>query len=106
MFNLLYGASGMILTFCIKVSLMRFFRRLKSSQIHWNFVHSNVRLPIVAVTSNAQQARLCTALLSASILRVFCGVAKTQVDNPIVRFNPVDVVNVTIGHHPINVQPS
>ena len=96
----------MILTLCVKVSLMRFFRRLKSSKIHWNFVYPDVRLPVVAIASNAQQARLCATLLSASILRVFRGIAKTQVDNSIVKFNPIDVVNVAIGHCPINVQPS
>jgi len=106
MFNLLYGASNMILTLCVKVSLMRFFRCLKSSKIHWDFVYPDVRLPIVAITSNAQQARFCAALLSASILRVFRGIAKTQVDNAIVRFDPVDVVNVAIRHCPVNVQPS
>ena len=95
----------MIFTLCLKVDLVRFFRGFVSSEVRRNFIDPNVRLPVVAVASNAQQARRGPFLLPASILRVFKGAAKSQVSDAIVGSVSIDMVDRAIRHSPVNVKP-
>ena len=95
----------MIFTLCLKVDLVRFFRRFVSSKVRRNFINSDICLPAVTVASNTQQTRRASFLRPTSVLRVFKRATKSQISNAIVGSVSVDMVNWAIGHSLVNVKP-
>ena len=83
----------MIHTLCGQINLMCFFGRFKRSKICRFILDTDVRLPIVSVSSNTKQTRRRTFLRGASVLRVYFRSSRPKICNPIVIPHIVYVVD-------------
>ena len=79
--------------FCFNVNLMRFFRRLKRTEICWFSVYAYVCLPVFAVFTNTKQTRSCVAHRAPPVLCVCFRRGCAQVCNSVVVPQAVYVVD-------------
>ena len=97
----------MMLSLGRDVGCVGFFGAVKGSKVNCFALHFNAGLPFSRPKLPcADKTRSAVASDSSLVLAIFSGRNISQVCNPVVVTNPVNVVNVTFGPDTVDVKPS
>ncbi len=103
--KLLNGTGLMMFTFCFQICLMRFLGCFKRPKVNWLSLNTDVRLPVVSVSSDTKQPRRRTLLPTAPIFGIRCCSSRPKIYNSVVRSFTVYVVNKFWRLFPVIVHP-
>lgn len=95
----------MILTFCFQVDLMRFFRSAVVAKPFGFSVDGHAGAPFVLKPNDAHKPRFISPIRFTDVLRVAVRKNISKIDNSIVRFVAVNVVNKPFRPIAVCVQP-
>ena len=98
-------ASSMQSALSLKVGGMGEFGCVKVTEIARNTVHLNDGSPLPTVPVCAKEPRACSSLRGSLVLDVLSLGDIAEIANPVIRSNPVDVVNVLARKLAVNVKP-
>lgn len=105
MLKLLNCTGLMMFTLRIQISLMCFFRRSKIANSPRFFVNGNAGSPFVLKQNNTHKTRFVSFIWSAYIFGVASFINNTKINQSVVGFNSVNVINQTIRPSSMCVQP-